>query len=68
MTFGQKLKRWREGRELTQREAGELFGITSSQYAQWEHDYRRPRLRHERRVIELTGLCPVCHDMTKGRR
>ena len=61
--IGDKIKEIRKDKGLTQKELGELLGVTASMIGQWESGIRFPRvaniyscLLYTSRCVEETGL------------
>ena len=52
--FWEKLKRWREKKELSQFEIAKKLGVTQQAIANWEMGIRHPHKRYWKKLIELT--------------
>ena len=52
MNIGEKIKRIRQHRRMTQKELGELVGLSANRIAQYEMGYRVPkkRLLHKEKI------------------
>ena len=53
-----RLKELRRQRLLTQRELGELVGVSFQTVQSWESRKSQPRLRHIRRLAEVLEVSP----------
>lgn len=63
--LGQRLKTLREAKRLTQRELGDMVGVSDSAVGQWENDRREPSVRI---LVKLAQIFGVSVDYLLGRK
>jgi len=56
MTLGEKLRKLRTEKHLTQRKAAELLRIAQSTYFEWENDKNYPTAKNFVRIIDVFGI------------
>ncbi len=56
MTLGEKLKKLRIAKHLTQMQAAELLSIAQSTYFEWENDKNYPSAKNFVRLIDVFGI------------
>lgn len=57
--LGERIKRWREAKGLTQRDLAEAAGISVSAVCLWETEGDRkttPQIEHLNKVVEVLGI------------
>jgi transcriptional regulator with XRE-family HTH domain len=64
VTVGEKLRKAREKRGLTQRQVAELVGVSQPAIQRWEAGDGSPRPKKLRKVAEVYGLRP--QDLIPG--
>lgn len=52
------LKTWRDERNLTQVQLGELVGVDGMTVSRWERGEHLPRKKHWPKIAEATGIAP----------
>lgn len=52
------LKAWRDGREISQAEAGNLLGVDEMTVSRWERGNHLPRKSQWLKIEEVTGISP----------
>jgi transcriptional regulator with XRE-family HTH domain len=50
------LRAFRLARQLSQREAGELFHVTQVEWSRYERGLRRPRAKLAQKIAKVTGV------------
>lgn len=63
--LGQRLKTLREAKRLTQRELGDMVGVSDSAVGQWENDRREPSVII---LVKLAQIFGVSVDYLLGRK
>ena len=63
--LGQRIKSLREAKRLTQRELGDMVGVSDSAVGQWEHERREPSVRI---LVKLAQIFGVSVDYLLGRK
>ena len=56
MTIGEKIKRIRQHRKMTQKELGDAVGLTANRIAQYEMGYRVPKDALVEKFVEALGV------------
>lgn len=56
MSIGENIKRLRELRGLSQREFGEIAGVTDKAVSTWENKIKEPRMGSIQRIADYFGL------------
>ena len=57
-TLGERLRVWRLGRGLEQRDVAAMLGVQRATYGRWERDQRRPAIKLMPRILMLMGPDP----------
>lgn len=55
MRAGELLHGWRTGRELTQKQAAELLGVSQASLSDYERGVKSPDVDRALRIAEITG-------------
>lgn len=53
---GDRLKAWREGRELSQTKAGEMVEVSAPTWCDWEQGGKTPKAKYRKALEMLTGI------------
>ena len=66
MTVGQNIRRLRELHELTQRELGNIAGVSDKAVSTWENDVKTPRMDALKRMSKYFGITigDLLYDVT----
>lgn len=69
MNIGEKIKRIRQHRRMTQKELGELVDLSANRIAQYEMGYRVPKKPLPNQIAEALRVSPLAlSDGGNGRR
>ena len=60
MTTGEKIKRIRQHRGMTQKELGDAVGLTANRIAQYEMGYRVPKATLLEKMVEAFNVSREC--------
>ena len=66
MTTGEKIKRIRQHRGMTQKELGDAVGLTANRIAQYEMGYRVPKATLLEKMVEAFNVSREC--LLEGKR
>ena len=73
-TLGKLLRRWRDGRGLSQRDAAEAVGTVQGRWSKWESDAERPGPAYLGAIADksagemsLAMLVEACAEASDGR-
>ena len=53
LTIEDKLKKWREGSDITQAEAADQFGVSERQFRRWEHQVPESKIGQVEKILQL---------------
>lgn len=67
MTFGTKLRKYREQKRLSQRELADLIGVSQSTYSNWEGDIRNFGVEYLAKLAQLFDVS-ITELMPEGTR
>ncbi|WP_462231513.1 helix-turn-helix domain-containing protein [Mucilaginibacter sp.] len=61
-TLGDHIRARRIGKDLMQRDAAKIIGVSEDSVTYWENNRAQPQIRHYRAIIAFLGYYPFDHE------